>query len=141
MFIFFIEHILISHKANYPTKESGKCYHRQWETLIRGIISSNYYFKKFNAMTVFRKDKRQLRLNPWEISQKKLGYIQGKQDEHLDFFGCSSENKARKDIREILIELIQQPIGSTSKKKGTRKIYLQFSVLEDGLYCVAMFLC
>lgn len=40
-------------------------------------------------MTVFRKDKRQLRLNPWEISKKKLGQIQGKQDEHLDFFGCS----------------------------------------------------
>lgn len=29
---------------------------------------SNYYFKEFNAMTVFRKDKREMRLKPWEIS-------------------------------------------------------------------------
>lgn len=68
MLVFFIEHMLTYHKANYPAKESGKCYCRQWETSVGGIILSNYYFKEFSAMTVFRKGKRQLRLNPWEIS-------------------------------------------------------------------------
>lgn len=52
MTFFLIENILLFHNVNYPTKDSGKCYCRQWEILVRGVILSNYYYKEFNAVTV-----------------------------------------------------------------------------------------
>lgn len=107
-----------------------------------GVILLNYDFKEFNAVTVFRKEGGRQH-NPWEISQKIVGKIQEKQDEPLDFFG--HVNKARKQIKKILTtqnksDLIINCIWQKEKERNQENLP-QVSVLEDGLCCVAIFLC